>query len=158
MTIGLNSDDLRNVLLAIVALSTCVTTAITAYSKAAQRKRDEKKAIFDKAVAERVQEVKSTLVDATTKSATSIGEVRTEVQEARGQIEKVHTIVNSEKTRGMEELQASRLLTLSMAQAIAKDHPESESAQMAVHIAQTLYNKITQETSIKLGEDEQANR
>lgn len=182
MTIpSFGSDNVRDFLLAIMALSTFGTAVITGWTKRAQRKRDEKKAKldaevaealakrdrmkaeFDTAVAAKVQEVADTAVRAanevqgvktalatnTDKTTKAIGEVKDEVHESKTVVDKVHIIVNSEKTRMMEELLASRSLTLSMARALVKSDPTNKDAQIAMNIAQTLYDKLAAEVNKK---------
>lgn len=148
------SDDVRNIELAVVAGFTAVTTLVTAYGKWSQRKRDDAKAEFDKAVAEKVQEVKTALHDSTAQSTKAICEVKDELAITHGQVDKVHTIVNSEKTASMEELRSSRLLTLTAFKALSAATPGSTELRQAVAAAQALYDKIDQETVTKIALDD----
>lgn len=155
------SDDVRNIELAVVAGFTAVTTLVTAYGKWSQRRRDDIKAEFDKAVAAKVQEVanaaqgvKSDLAHSTTQTTKAICEVKDELQVAHSQIDKVHTIVNSEKTSSMEELRSSRLLTLTAFRALLSANPGSADLKQAVSAAQALYNKINKETVNKIALDD----
>lgn len=147
------SDDVRNLELALVAGFTAITTMVTAYGKYSQRKRDTKKEEFDRAVAAEVQKVKITLEDSTTKSTEAICAVKDELEITHGQVNKVHTIVNSEKTAGMEELRTSRLLTLTAFKALLATNPDSKNLQEAVAAAQALYDKIDKETINKIATD-----
>jgi hypothetical protein len=178
MTVDLTSDLLRNFFLAVISVAGAIKVSIDAYTKRAQRKREEKraqrelevaaalaerdlkKAEFDKAVAQKVEEaaqaakaVKQDLAQSTTQTSKAICEVKDELGETHSQVDRVHKIVNSEKTRMMEDMKASRLLNLTMAEALLADHPNSESAKQAVVLAQTLYNQISKDTANKEEED-----
>ena len=152
----IDADDFRAVELGIVALATCLTTIITGWSKHAQRIRDERKAEVDKAVAAEVQKVKTTLMESTTKSTDALCAVQDEVHTAHGTIDKVHTIVNSEKTAAMAELRVSRLLTLTALKALLTTDPKNEDLKQAVAVAQTLYDKATKDSADKMSADDSA--
>ena len=160
-----SSDTVRDALLTVMAISTFGTAIITGWSKRAQRLREEKKAKldavaaevktkFDKAVADKVEEVKRALEESTTKSTKAICEVKDELELTHGQVNKVHTIVNSEKTAGMEELRTSRLLTLTAFKSLLATNPGSKNLQEAVAAAQALYDKINKETINKIATDD----
>lgn len=156
-----DSDGLRNLELAVIAVFTCVQAMVSAYTKRAQRKREEKKIEFDTAVAEaqrkrdeekarfdaavaaRVKEVAESLVISNNKQEQTDKVVR-----------EVHTIVNSEKTRMMQDLTASRLLNLLQAQSLADADPKNENARKAVDLAQYLYDQIKDATDSKEGKEQ----
>jgi hypothetical protein len=144
---------LYSISLMVVAGFTVVNTGIAAWREWAQRQRDEALALERKEVANKASDV----AVAAEKVATATQEVKSHLSqtdqitsEALNKIADtttaVHTIVNSEKTRMMQELRASRLLTLSMAQALLMDHPDSNTAKQAVGLAQSLYDEISAAT------------
>jgi hypothetical protein len=183
MAVNMQSDTLRNVLLAIISVSGLIKVSIDSFSKRAQRRREEKKAKrelevaealterdrkkaeFDQAVAKKVQEVataaqsvKRDLATNTETTSKAISEVKEELRATHGQVDKVHTIVNSEKTAGMEELKSSRLLTLTALKALLTTNPQNKDMMQAVSVAQTLYDKISKDTADKLSADDQTKR
>jgi hypothetical protein len=64
-------------------------------------------------------------------------------------VDKVHTIVNAQKTAMMEELKTSRSLTLGMANALLRLDPKNEDLKKAVITAQALYDKSVVDATAK---------
>jgi hypothetical protein len=154
--VPVSQTALYSISLMVVAGFTVVNTGIAAWREWAQRRRDETLAIERKEVASRASDV----AVAAEKVATATQEVKehldhtdvitsTALVQIADTTKAVHTIVNSEKTRMMQELKASRLLTLSMAQTLLVDHPESKTAKQAVDLAQSLYDEIAAATQVK---------
>lgn len=174
MMINPNSDTLRNCLLAIISVAGCYKVTLDALSKRAQRlreekkaqrelevaealtERDRKKAEFDKAVADKVEEVARLAQESSQKNEIALTEVKDEVQATHAQVDKVHTIVNSEKTAAMAELRVSRLLTLTALKALLTTDSKNEDLKQAVAAAQTLYDKATKDSADKMSADDSA--
>jgi hypothetical protein len=174
MTINPNSDLVRNFLLAVISVSGMVKVAIDAYTKRSQRRREEKKAQrelevaaalaerdrkkaeFDEAVAKKVEEVARLANESSQKNETALTEVKGELRQTHEQVDKVHTIVNSEKTAGMEELKSSRLLTLTAFKLLLLKEPGNPELRQAVSVAQTLYDKISKDTADKVTADKRS--
>ena len=120
---SITSDDLRSVELAIVALFTGIGTIYTAISE----RRGKKKEVRDKVIEAKVKEVADTV---------------SVVPNIKDTTDKVHVLVNGEKTRMMEDLVASRLLNLTMAEVILESNPNSEQARRMVELAKKLYDQV----------------
>src|SRR5580765_2283587 len=62
--------------------------------------------------------------------------------------DKIHVIVNSGKTKAMEDTQMSRLANLTMAKLLLKDHPDDPNFIELVRQSQEFYDRITYELNI----------
>lgn len=62
--------------------------------------------------------------------------------------DKIHVIVNSGKTKALEDTQASRLANLAMARLLLKDHPGDPDFIELVRQSQEFYDRITAELNV----------
>jgi hypothetical protein len=138
--IPVSQTALYSISLMVVAGFTVINTGLSGLREWSSRRRD------DRIVKERAAAVK--LAEEQKKALEHTSET----------VDKVHTIVNSEKTRMMEDLTSARLLNLSMAQALLEANPKSESAKRAMELAKAMYERIAAATNSKISGDNKSSK
>ena len=95
----------------------------------------------DKRLAGGTKAVREHLDQSDTKTNAALSDIKTTN-------DKIHIIVNSGKTKALEDTQAARLANLAMAKLLLKDHPDDPDFQELVRQSQEFYDRTTHELNI----------
>jgi hypothetical protein len=92
------------------------------------------------------------LAKGTADVATTAKKTSDVVGEVKNTVDATHVIVNAQKTAMIQKMANAQLLTLTMAQAMLEDKPNSKKLQEAVVAAQTLYDETMRDLAQKKAE------